>query len=39
MSSFLGHGRAEDLKTTIVTMLSRDCFLMVKMSHLGCDVN
>ena len=36
-SSFLGHARAGDLKTSIMEALSKDCLPLVKMLHLGCD--
>ena len=36
-SSFLGHARAGDLKTSIMEASSKDCLPLVKMLHLGCD--
>jgi len=36
-SSFLGHARADDLKTSIVDVFSKDSVLLVKMLHIGCD--
>ena len=36
-ASFLGYGRAEDMKRSIVNVLSSDSLSMVKMLHLGCD--
>ena len=36
-SSFLGHARAGDLKTSIMEALSKDGLPLVKMLHLGCD--
>jgi len=35
--SFLGHARADDLKRSIVDILSKDGVPLVKMLHIGCD--
>jgi hypothetical protein len=36
-SSFLGHARADDLKSSIIDALSQDNLPLLKMLHLGCD--